>query len=70
MYNVRLIDDPAHNVHKRNTINHELGHAVALSANPTDKGALMYPTCAGSYHDCDISTPQTDDINGTNNIYP
>ena len=70
LYNVRLIDSPAHNMHKRNTIGHELGHTFGLDHNTTDKGALLYGTCIGSYHDCDVSTPQTDDINGTNNIYP
>ena len=69
LYNAKLIDDPNHNMHKRNTIGHELGHTFGLEHNNTDKGALLYPTCA-KYHDCNVSTPQTDDINGTNNIYP
>jgi len=69
LYNVKLIDDDDHNMHKRNSIGHELGHTFGLYHNATDKGALLYLSC-DNYHDCDISTPQTDDINGTNNIYP
>ncbi len=64
-----LIDDANHNMHKRNTIGHELGHTFGLWHNGTDKGALLHAGCS-NYHVCDVSTPQTDDINGTNNIYP
>jgi len=68
LMNYVLIDDDDHNMHKKNSIGHELGHCLGLDENNTDKGALMYYTC-DSYHDCNVSTPQTDDINGVESIY-
>jgi len=69
LYDKNLIDSEKHRVHKQNSIGHELGHSVGLDDHSSDKGALLYETCA-SFHDCNISTPQTDDKNGVKKIYP
>ncbi len=48
---------------------HEFGHTLGLAHNPNNCYTVMYPT-SDRYFTCGIYTPQQDDINGINAIYP
>lgn len=57
---------------KRQVMAHELGHTIGLweaSGNSCSGLALMYPNSA-RYYTCGIYTPQQDEINGVNYLYP
>jgi hypothetical protein len=48
---------------------HEFGHSLGLGHNNSNCYTLMYPS-SSRYFTCGIYTPQQDDINGINAIYP
>lgn len=52
---------------------HEMGHALGLGHDSTGPGrsvALMHENLNWSYFNCGIYTPQQDDVNGINFLYP